>query len=43
MEVLEKKKLIATLLGIFEDSPHGRISDILTHLLKKCYEDIGTT
>ena len=43
IEVLEKKKLIATLLGIFEESPHGRISDLLTHLIKKRYADIGTT
>ena len=43
IEILEEKKSIATLFGIFEEPPHGRISDLLTHLIKKCYADIGTT
>ena len=43
MEVFEKKRLIATLLCIFEESSHSRISDLLFHENKKCTADIGTT
>ena len=43
IEVLDKKKFITTLFGVFEESLHDRISDLLTHLIKNCYTDIGTT
>ena len=42
IKVLEKKQLVATLFGVFEESPHDRISDLLTHLIKKCFADIAT-
>ena len=35
MKIFEKKKLIATLLDMFEESSHGRISDLLIHKIKK--------
>jgi len=43
IEGLEKKKLIATLFGLFEESPHGWISDLLIHFIKNCYADIAMT
>ena len=43
IEVFEKKKIIATIQVILEESPNNQIFDPSVNTSKKCNADIGTT